>query len=68
MDELKRYDDIDHESAKQIPELHRCITGASGSGICGAAAYCEEPVERCAACQENCNIRCGWIEEPIEQD
>ena len=41
-----------------------CITGKSGSGICGAAAYCEEPVNCCAACKNDCNGRCGWLEEP----
>lgn len=41
-----------------------CITGKSRSGICGAAAYCEEPVNCCAACKNDCNGRCGWLEEP----
>ena len=41
----------------------RCITGKSGSGLCGAAAYCNEPVECCAACKDKCNSQCGWLEE-----
>lgn len=41
-----------------------CITGKSGSGVCGAAAYCGEPVNCCAACKNDCNSRCGWLEEP----
>lgn len=45
-----------HEPAK-------CITGKSGSGICGAAAYCDEPYNCCSQCKENCNIRCGWLQE-----
>ena len=43
----------------------RCITGKSGSGLCGAAAYCNEPVDCCAACDNDCNGRCGWLEENI---
>ena len=40
-----------------------CITGASPSGHCGAAYYCSEPYECCAACPLKCNSRCGWMEE-----
>lgn len=29
------------------PKIGTCITGMSGSGRCGAAAYCAEPVECC---------------------
>lgn len=28
-----------------------------------AAAYCDEPVQCCAACKKDCNGRCGWLEE-----
>lgn len=41
-----------------------CITGKSRSGICGAAEYCDEPVNCCAACKNDCNVRCGWLDEP----
>ena len=44
-------------------EPAKCITGKSSSGFCGAAAYCDEPVQCCAACKKDCNIRCGWLEE-----
>lgn len=40
-----------------------CITGLSPTGHCGAAHYCSEPYTCCAACPEDCNIRCGWLEE-----
>lgn len=40
-----------------------CKTGMSGSGKCGAAAYCSEPVECCLNCDKDCSCRCGWIEE-----
>lgn len=45
-----------HEPAK-------CITGKSGSGICGTAAYCDKPYNCCSQCKEDCNIRCGWLPE-----
>lgn len=43
--------------------MARCISGKSESGFCGAAAYCNEPVECCSACKEKCNGMCGWLEE-----
>lgn len=42
--------------------FRRCVTGKSGNGHCGAAAYCPEPYKCCAECPESCNIRCGWID------
>ncbi len=41
--------------------MKKCITGYSKSNYCGAAAYCGEPYKCCAACPEDCNIRCGWL-------
>lgn len=41
----------------------KCITGKSGSGICGAAAYCGTEYKCCAQCPDDCNSRCGWLEE-----
>lgn len=41
----------------------KCITGKSPSGHCGAAAYCSEPYDCCAACPDPCNLRCGWLDE-----
>lgn len=40
-----------------------CITGLSPTGHCGAAHFCEKPYDCCAACPENCNCRCGWLDE-----
>ena len=40
-----------------------CITGASPSLHCGAAACCEEPYDCCAACPLTCNMRCGWMDD-----
>ena len=41
----------------------KCITGKSPTGHCGAAAYCSEPYDCCAACPDPCNLRCGWLDE-----
>lgn len=41
-----------------------CMTGISGSGLCGAAAYCGEPHDCCLQCDDiSCSIRCGWIDK-----
>lgn len=55
------------EVTLELPDLEdttgpaRCITGQSGSGICGAAAYCDQPYDCCAQCSKDCNGRSGWI-------
>lgn len=41
----------------------KCITGQSGSGLCGAAAYCDKKYTCCSQCPDDCNSRCGWIPE-----
>lgn len=41
----------------------KCIAGKSQSGICGAAAYCDTTYKCCAQCPDDCNSRCGWLEE-----
>ncbi len=41
----------------------KCITGKSRSGICGAAAYCDTTYKCCTQCPDDCNSRCGWLEE-----
>lgn len=46
----------------------RCITGQSGSGLCGGAAYCSEPYTCCAQCSNDCNGRCGWLKESNKSD
>ena len=47
----------------EMPGPAKCITGKSKSGICGAAAYCDTEYNCCAQCPEDCNSRCGWLEE-----
>lgn len=46
----------------------KCITGQSGSGLCGGAAYCSEPYTCCAQCSNDCNGRCGWLDKPEKVD
>lgn len=41
----------------------KCIAGKSQSGICGAAAYCDTTYKCCTQCPDDCNSRCGWLEE-----
>ena len=41
----------------------KCITGQSGSGVCGAAAYCDKKYTCCSQCADDCNSRCEWISE-----
>ena len=58
-------------SVEDFPEIlpepedgqKKCITGKSGSGICGAAAYCSTGCNCCAECDQSCNIRCGWLDD-----
>ena len=41
----------------------KCIAGKTQSGICGAAAYCDTTYKCCTQCPDDCNSRCGWLEE-----
>lgn len=47
------------------PLNQSCVTGYSPSGHCGAAYYCSEPYQCCAACPRKCNSRCGWLPEDL---
>lgn len=58
--------DIPEKPKKKDNEVSgpaKCITGKSKSGICGAAAYCDTEYKCCAQCTDDCNSRCGWLEE-----
>lgn len=67
--------DVRHpeQSPEQDPEKDQenpfrgdsCVTGISGSGRCGSAAYCDEPFDCCLNCDKDCNVRCGWLEENV---
>lgn len=61
--------DIPEKPKKKDNEVSgpaKCITGKSKSGICGAAAYCDTEYNCCAQCPDDCNSRCGWLEESCQ--
>ena len=55
------------DSDKRQNGSKNCVTGQSGSGVCGAAAYCNKGYNCCSQCDEGCNVRCGWILERFQQ-
>lgn len=53
---------VEKEPENNMPGPAKCITDQSGSGQCGAAAYCNKGYNCCSQCPDpNCNGRCGWI-------
>ena len=54
--------EFDDPEENNTPGPAKCITGQSGSGQCGAAAYCNKGYNCCSQCPDDCNSRCGWIE------
>lgn len=54
---------VEKEPENNMPGPAKCITGQSGSGQCGAAAYCDKGYNCCSQCSDDCNSRCGWISE-----
>lgn len=54
---------VEKEPENNMPGPAKCITGKSGSGQCGAAAYCDKGYNCCTQCPDDCNGRCGWIED-----
>lgn len=59
--------DAPEKKENEMPGPAKCITGKSGLGICGAAAYCDTEFKCCAQCPDDCNSRCGWLEEHCQQ-
>lgn len=53
---------VEEEPKNDMSGPAKCITGQSGSGQCGAAAYCNKGYNCCSQCPDDCNGRCGWIE------
>lgn len=53
---------VEEEPENNMSGPAKCITGQSGSGQCGAAAYCNKGYNCCSQCPDDCNGRCGWIE------
>lgn len=55
-------------TGKTAPALNvSCITGMSPSGHCGAAACCANECTCCLQCSEDCNMRCGFIDDVAEE-
>ena len=50
--------DAPEKKDNKMPGPAKCITGK-----CGAAAYCDTEYKCCAQCPDDCNSRCGWLEE-----
>ena len=61
--EVSRYFETKQESVQGEPR--KCITGKSKYGFCVCCG--KDGVQCCAACVEDCNVRCGWLEEQIEK-
>lgn len=59
--------DAPEKKDNKMPGPAKCITGKSGSGKCGAAAYCDTEYKCCAQCPNDCNSRCGWLEGRCQQ-
>lgn len=53
---------VEEEPKNDMSGPAKCITGQSGSGQCGAAAYCNKGYNCCSQCPDDCNGRCEWIE------
>lgn len=54
-----QWEEIAMENAEET-KPKKCITGWSKYGACSCCGY--EGVQCCAACKEDCNSRCGWID------
>lgn len=50
------------DSADDAPGTKKCITGWSKYGTCSCCG--NGGVQCCNQCEESCNSRCGWIDEP----
>ena len=66
--EIKGWIPIPKLPEKQKPVSNEsCITGMSPSGHCGAAACCSNECTCCLQCSEDCNMRCGFIDDVAEE-
>ena len=54
---------------KKVPDTEvgsrHCITGKSKSGFCNCCGY--GGAQCCNECSEDCNVRCGWLDEQQEE-
>lgn len=58
----KEEDVIDGEFREVDGEKKKCITGWSRYGVCSCCG--NGGVQCCKDCEEGCNSKCGWIDEP----
>ena len=58
---VQEFADGMQEAVSESPLNHACCTGFSPSGHCGAAHYCDKPYSCCSQCNEDCNLRCGFL-------
>lgn len=61
--EVSQYFETEQEPVPGEPR--KCITGKSKYGFCACCGI--DGIQCCAACVEDCNIRCGWLEEQTEK-
>lgn len=58
---VQEFADGMQKAVSESPLNHACCTGFSPSGHCGAAHYCDKPYSCCSQCNEDCNLRCGFL-------
>lgn len=58
---VQEFADGMQKAVSESPLNHTCCTGFSPSGHCGAAHYCDKPYSCCSQCNEDCNLRCGFL-------
>lgn len=58
---VQEFADGMQKAVSESPLNHACWTGFSPSGHCGAANYCNKPYSCCSQCNEDCNLRCGFL-------
>lgn len=55
------------EQEKVKPYQRGCVTGKNPNGTCACCGN-EGTVECCASCLEDCNSRCGWLDEKPKRE
>ena len=58
---VQEFADGMQKAVSESPLNHACCTGFGTSGHCGAAHYCDKPYSCCSQCNEDCNLRCGFL-------
>lgn len=59
-------DEVIDGEFREVEGTKKCHTGWSKYGVCSCCG--NNGVTCCAQCEEDCNSRCGWIEEPYKQE